>query len=195
MTPLEVAEAGLPACAKGVVIPPPEPSMDNGNTIDMAFVSRDLAGVTTVRTDPTAPHRPHLSLVVELDLALARAGSFQIKQWLEHWEGDPLVGFWQPVSGLPLQCWLDEPLSTSDATMLFAAISQQLSDLLGDSQEGRGTLFVLHRKASVKTAPLRKTSVLGAWQRLSKWLDYVHVDDFPREFTSSVYSVGQLPSE
>ena len=144
LTPLEVAEAGLPACTKGVVVPPPEPSMDNGNTIDMVFVSRDLAGVTTVCTDPTAPPRPHLSLVVELDLGLARAGSLQITQWPEHWEGDPLVGIWQPVSGLPLQGWLDEPLSTSDATKLFAAISQQLSELLGDTQDGRGTMFVLH---------------------------------------------------
>ena len=142
-------------------------------------MSRDLAGVTTVRTDPTAPHRPHLSLVIELDLSLARAGSFQIKQWPEHWEGDPLVGVWQPVSGLPLQCWLDEPLSTSDATMLFAAISHQLSDLLGDSQEGRGIQFVLRRKALVRPAPLSKTSVSGAWQRLFKWLNNVHADDFP----------------
>ena len=106
----------VPALTKGVVIPPPEPSMDDGNTIDMAFVSRDLAGITTVHTDPNAPHRPHLSLVVDL----AKAGSFQIKQWPEHWEGDSLVGFWQPVSGIPLQGWLDEPLSTSDATMFFS---------------------------------------------------------------------------
>ena len=56
LTPLEISEAGLPARSKGVVIPPSEPSMDNGNTIDMVFVSRDLAGVTTVQTDPTAPH-------------------------------------------------------------------------------------------------------------------------------------------
>ena len=65
--------------------------------------------------------------------------------------------------------------------MLFAAISQQLSDLLGDAQEGRGTLFTLHRKALVKTAPLKKTSAVGAWQRLSKWLEYVRVDDFPEK--------------
>ena len=67
----------------------------------------------------------------------------------------------------------------------FPAISRQLSDLLGDSKEGRGTLFVLHRKALVKTSPLNKTSVLGAWQRLSKWLDFVEADEFPENLHPS----------
>ena len=179
LTPLEISEAGLPARSKGVVIPPSEPSMDNGNTIDMVFVSRDLAGVTTVQTDLTAPHRPHLSLVIALDLGLAKVGVLQIKQWPEYWEGEPLEGLWQSKSGLPLQGWLDEPLSTSEATLHFAAISQQLSALLGDGQEGRGTMFMLHRKPLIKPAPVKQDSAAGAWQRLSKWLEYVREDEFP----------------
>ena len=179
LTPLEISEAGLPARSKGVVIPPSEPSMDNGNTIDMVFVSRDLAGVTTVQTQTTAPHRPHLSLVIALDLGLAKVGVLQIKQWPEYWEGEPLEGLWQSKSALPLQGWLDEPLSTSEATLHFAAISQQLSALLGDGQEGRGTMFMLHRKPLIKPAPLKQNSAAGAWQRLSKWLEYVREDEFP----------------
>ena len=92
LTPLEIAEAGLPVLTKGVVVPPPGPSMDNGNTIDMVLVSRDLAGVTTVQADPTAPHRPHLSLVISVDIDVAKIGVLQIKQWPEHWGGSPLEG-------------------------------------------------------------------------------------------------------
>ena len=55
LTPLEISEAGLPARSIGVVIPPSEPSMDNGNTIDMVFVSRDLAGVTTGDSQSSPP--------------------------------------------------------------------------------------------------------------------------------------------
>ena len=44
LTPLEITEAGLPVLTKGVVVPPPGPSMDNGNTIDMVLVSNKFGG-------------------------------------------------------------------------------------------------------------------------------------------------------
>ena len=129
-----------------------------------------------------------LSLLVQLDLAFAKSGTFQLKQWPEHWEGEPLACFWQPILlGIPIQRWLDEPLSTSESTMLFSAMSQQLSDLLSDSKEGR-EIF----KALIKTGPLNKPSVLGAWQRLSKWLDYVAAAEFPVNLHSSFRRLVQF---
>ena len=71
LTPLEVAEAGIPLQTKGVLIPPSEPSLDNGNTLDMALVSKDLALVATIVLDHKAPHRPRASLLVSLQVHLA----------------------------------------------------------------------------------------------------------------------------
>ena len=189
LSPLEVSEAGIPAQTGGVVIPPNEPSMDTGNIIDMIVISRDLAGVTKIQVDPTAPHRPHLSLVISLDLGLAKVGVMQIKQWPEHWEVGPLEGPWNPNLSIPVQGWLDEPLSTSKATSLFAGISQQLSAILGDEQEGRGTNFTLHRKPLIRPAPLKQHSVSGAWQRLLKWLEYVRENEFPQELQPAFHKL------
>ena len=189
LSPLEVSEAGIPAQTGGVVIPPNEPSMDTGNILDMIVISRDLAGVTKIQVDPTAPHRPHLSLVISLDLGLAKVGVMQIKQWPEHWEVGPLEGPWNPNLSIPVKGWLDEPLSTSKATSLFAGISQQLSAILGDEQEGRGTNFTLHRKPLIRPAPLKQHSVSGAWQRLLKWLEYVRENEFPQEFQPAFHKL------
>ena len=189
LSPLEVSEAGIPAQTRGVVIPPNEPSMDTGNVLDMIVISRDLAGVTKIQVDPTAPHRPHLSLVISLDLGLAKAGVMQIKQWPEHWEVGPLEGPWNPNLSIPVKGWLDEPLSTSKATSLFAGISQQLSAILGDEQEGRGTSFTLHRKPLIRPAPLKQHSVSGAWQRLLKWLEYVRENEFPQELQPAFHKL------
>ena len=189
LSPLEVSEAGIPAQTGGVVIPPNEPSMDTGNIIDMIVISRDLAGVTKIQVDPTAPHRPHLSLVISLDLGLAKVGVMQIKQWPEHWEVGPLEGPWNPNLSIPVKGWLDEPLSTSKATSLFAGISQQLSAILGDEQEGRGTNFTLHRKPLIRPAPLKQHSVSGAWQRLLKWLEYVRENEFPQELQPAFHKL------
>ena len=100
LTPLEISEAGLPARTRGVVIPPSEPSMDNGNTIDTVFVSRDLAGVITVQTDPTAPHRPHLSLVIALDLGLAKVGFYKSNSGRSIGKGNP----WKVYGGQSPAC-------------------------------------------------------------------------------------------
>ena len=189
LSPLEVSEAGIPAQTGGVVIPPNEPSMDTGNILDMIVISRDLAGVTKIQVDPTAPHRPHLSLVISLDLGLAKVGVMQIKQWPEHWEVGPLEGPWNPNLSIPVKGWLDEPLSTSKATSLFAGISQQLSAILGDEQEGRGTNFTLHRKPLIRPAPLKQHSVSGAWQRLLKWLEYVRENKFPQELQPAFHKL------
>ena len=189
LSPLEVSEAGIPAQTGGVVIPPNEPSMDTGNILDMIVISRDLAGVTKIQVDPTAPHRPHLSLVISLDLGLAKVGVMQIKQWPEHWEVGPLEGPWNPNLSIPVKGWLDEPLSTSKATSLFAGISQQLSAILGDEQEGRGTNFTLHRKPLIRPAPLKQHSVTGAWQRLLKWLEYVRENEFPQELQPAFHKL------
>ena len=189
LSPLEVSEAGVPAQTRGVVIPPNEPSMDTGNVLDMIVISRDLAGVTKIQVDPTAPHRPHLSLVISLDLGLAKVGVMQIKQWPEHWEVGPLEGPWNPNLSIPVKGWLDEPLSTSKATSLFAGISQQLSAILGDEQEGRGTSFTLHRKPLIRPAPLKQHSVSGAWQRLLKWLEYVRENEFPQELQPAFHKL------
>ena len=189
LSPLEVSEAGIPAQTRGVVIPPNEPSMDTGNVLDMIVISRDLAGVTKIQVDPTAPHRPHLSLVISLDLGLAKVGVMQIKQWPEHWEVGPLEGPWNPNLSIPVKGWLDEPLSTSKATSLFAGISQQLSAILGDEQEGRGTSFTLHRKPLIRPAPLKQHSVSGAWQRLLKWLEYVRDNEFPQELQPAFHKL------
>ena len=189
LSPLEVSEAGIPAQTRGVVIPPNEPSMDTGNVLDMIVISRDLAGVTKIQVDPTAPHRPHLSLVISLDLGLAKVGVMQIKQWPEHWEVGPLEGPWNPNLSIPVKGWLDEPLSTSKATSLFAGISQQLSAILGDEQEGRGTSFTLHRKPLIRPAPLKQHSVSGAWQRLLKWLEYVRENEFPQELQPAFHKL------
>ena len=189
LSPLEVSEAGIPAQTGGVVIPPNEPSLDTGNVLDMIVISRDLAGVTKIQVDPTAPHRPHLSLVISLDLGLAKVGVMQIKQWPEHWEVGPLEGPWNPNLSIPVKGWLDEPLSTSKATSLFAGISQQLSAILGDEQEGRGTNFTLHRKPLIRPAPLKQHSVSGAWQRLLKWLEYVRENEFPQELQPAFHKL------
>ena len=189
LSPLEVSEAGIPAQTGGVVIPPNEPSMDTGNILDMIVISRDLAGVTKIQVDPTAPHRPHLSLVISLDLGLAKVGVMQIKQWPEHWEVGPLEGPWNPNLSIPVKGWLDEPLSTSKATSLFAGISQQLSAILGDEQEGRGTNFTLRRKPLIRPAPLKQHSVSGAWQRLLKWLEYVRENEFPQELQPAFHKL------
>ena len=189
LSPLEVSEAGIPAQTRGVVIPPNEPSMDTGNVLDMIVISRDLAGVTKIQVDPTAPHRPHLSLVISLDLGLAKVGVMQIQQWPEHWEVGPLAGPWNPNLSIPVKGWLDEPLSTSKATSLFAGISQQLSAILGDEQEGRGTSFTLHRKPLIRPAPLKQHSVSGVWQRLLKWLEYVRENEFPQELQPAFHKL------
>ena len=189
LSPLEVSEAGIPAQTGGVVIPPNEPSMDTGNILDMIVISRDLAGVTKIQVDPTAPHRPHLSLVISLDLGLAKVGVMQIKQWPEHWEVGPLEGPWNPNLSIPVKGWLDEPLSTSKATSLFAGISQQLSAILGDEQEGRGTNFTLRRKPLIRPAPLKQHSVSGAWQRLLKWLECVRENEFPQELQPAFHKL------
>ena len=174
MSPRELTDTTLVCVLGGQVITTGSPTTHCGTEIDFVIASNAIAGVVSVTSDWSAPHRPHASLCIELNMP------GQLDKVLQ------LPNF--PVCDAARDCQLQKDMpappqievlgqdfSRDPMSSRFGAFSQWCQAAMYPTEKTlRGCSLGFCKRARQPGQPLRTYSTqAGLWLRVESWLNAV----------------------
>ena len=123
LPPEEIAATNILAEIEGRICAPGEPTTDSGRQIDYAIVHKALEPLCRLELDWTAPHRPHASVRLRINMGEGLCPSMTLEQHSALQSMDP-GDFKMSQDKVHSQPWLEGSLPRDEATQTFARLSE-----------------------------------------------------------------------
>ena len=174
VSPNELAATNIVSELGGQILCAGEPTTHGGSELDFVITSSAIAGHTSLKLDWSAPHRPHASLCITLEMPChqdkaLRLPGFMVKDSVE----DASLDLTLPeVESLQV---LGQDFSSDAMSRRWAAISKWCQQAMyPDETEPRGGSLDLLRLPQVLGQPCKPYSTqAGLWLRVESWLNAV----------------------
>ncbi|CAE7709065.1 unnamed protein product, partial [Symbiodinium necroappetens] len=174
VSPNELADTNIVSELGGQILCAGEPTTHGGSELDFVITSSAVAGHTSLQLDWSAPHRPHASLCITLEMPCHQDKALRLPGFLvkDSVEDASLELNLPEVESLQV---LGQDLSSDDISRRWAAISKWCQQAMyPDETEPRGGSLGLHRLPQVPGQPCKPYSTqAGLWLRVESWLNAV----------------------
>ncbi|CAE7235281.1 unnamed protein product [Symbiodinium sp. CCMP2456] len=174
VSPRELADTSLVCELGGQVITTGSPTTHGGTEIDFVIASNAIAGMVSVTLDWGAPHRPHASLCIEINMP----GQLDKVLQLPNFPVCDAVRDGQLPTDLPAPPSIEvlgQDFSRDPMSVRFGAFSQWCQAAMYPEEKTlRGCSLGFCKRARKPSQPLRQYSTqAGLWLRVESWLNAV----------------------
>jgi len=174
VSPRELADTTLVCELGGQVITTGSPTTHCGTEIDYVIASNAIAGMVSVTLDWSAPHRPHASLCIELNMP----GQLDKVLQLPNFPVCDAARECQLQKGMPAPLPIEvlgQDFSRDPMSVRFGAFSQWCQAAMYPEEKTlRGCSLGFCKRARKPGQPFRQYSTqAGLWLRVESWLNAV----------------------